>query len=216
MSYSITFKNGSSNHGRVCIFQKQADLPPDVHSVAWFARTAAPKTQVRFTWDLTYCFVWSLTGAMVPGRTIIFPNQPGEITDGVEAGQILQADLATLNQVTLSCADQSCAFVDGKGGPRSGKLGILTDATIPGDRLACGFGMAGRPTFVTQAKPRQAYRYRPRPEYWISFGQYRPGEVLAPDPDSSMIAQVEFPANVFSVTATLQAGNTWDVRPTSP
>jgi hypothetical protein len=56
--------------------------------------------------------------------------------------------------------------------------------------------------------------FTPHPEYWIAFGNFTTGETI----DSSSMtnpAQIVFPPNVYSMTATLNADDTWTIAPTS-
>jgi len=74
--------------------------------------------------------------------------------------------------------------------------------------------MSGSGTFVVQAQPNMNAIFTFHPEYWITFGNFKEGEVL----DITQItnkAQITFPPNIYSMAAILNQDNTWTIKPTS-
>jgi rhizosphere induced protein len=68
--------------------------------------------------------------------------------------------------------------------------------------------MSGNGTRVVPAEPNLAAVFTPHPEYWISFGSFVPGQVI--DTQTMVNSdQVDFPVNVYQMTATLDSGNNW-------
>jgi len=201
--YTVVFKNHSTMVGDVCIYQHEPDMAVhNVMSLAWFSKGAAPTTTISFTWSIDYCFAWDEIGELVPG--VVF-----------EADQIWDADLKTHNQITLTTIHGDIyTFADQTEGKYSGNLYILGDVSVVSNQVAVGIGMSGKPTHVAPAQPNWEWVYTPKPTYWITFGTFEEGEVLDIESISSF-AKIQFPPNVYSMTAVLQPDNTWRVFPTS-
>lgn len=195
--YTVTFINNSGRAGSVCLFQEQPTQ--EVQAVVWLSEYAYPTTQVTFTWSLDYDFVWSETGPLTPGIT-------------TNEGQIWPANLQSTNQVTLTY-NQAFTFANQTQGPNSGSLYINLDATIPMNTASVGIGMAGAATFLVQAAPNLNLIFTPHPRYWIAFGTLNKGTVIGTGSINNP-AEIDFPPNVFSMTATLNADDTWTVAQT--
>lgn len=204
VQYSIVFVNNSTNFANACIYQQDPDLGvPSVQSLAWFTKPAYPTTKLSFSWTLSYYFVWSETGPLGPGAVFM-------------ASQAWPADLSTTNMVTLTKEGGAYTFQGQGPGPTPGRLNIMEDGTIPSNQAAVGIGMSGAATFVVQAQPnwQQVFTPSPQPQYWITFGNFMQGEVM--DDESLMVGtRVEFPVNIYSMTATINPDNTWTVVPTA-
>lgn len=203
--YSVNFINNSSNSGKVFIFQQDPDMQKpdnqgsDIMSLAWFSKTAHPNTKIKFTWSLDYSFVWSETGVLKPG--IMF-----------DASQVEAADLTTNNETTFSYDDGAYEFTDLRSGT-PGSLIITEAGNVPSKMASVGIGMSGSGTFVKQAQPNLTLIFTPHPKYYIAFGNQEQGEVL----DITEINNpglLDFPPNVYSLTATLNVDNTWTIQPT--
>ncbi len=201
VQYTLVFKNNSSNLGDACVYQTAPPSSPNVMSLAWFSKTAYPTTTVKFNWSIDYSFVWSETGLLVPG--VLFT-----------ASQVWAADLTTTNQVTFTKENNAYRFKDQTQGPNAGSLLIKETNTIPLNQASVGIGMSGAGTFVQQAQPNWNLTFTPKPRYWITFGSFIAGEVLDVQSISNP-AEIAFPANVYSMTATLNADNSWTIEPTS-
>lgn len=194
----ITLINNSTMPTALAVLQNPAEH--NNLAVAWLAKYAYPGTQVRFTWDdADLCFVWAGTGQLSPG--II-----------VDASQIVPANLQQNNGITLSYDAQNRTFRlhDPKNGGAPGTLFVQQDATIPMNAVATGIGMAGKASTVVQAMPNMITMFTPRPGYFLCFGNLVQGQLL----DLSSLTQpqpVEFPPNVYALTATLGPDNQWTV-----
>jgi len=169
-------------------------------TVAWLAKYTYPGTQVRFTWDdADLCFVWAGTGQLSPGIV-------------VDASQIVPADPQQNNGIILSYDAQNRTFLlhDPKDSGRPGTLFVQQDTTIPMNAVATGIGMAGKASMVVQAMPNMTPTFTPRPGYFLCFGNLVQGQLL----DLSTLPRlqsVEFPPNVYALTATLGPDNQWTV-----
>jgi hypothetical protein len=194
----ITLINNSTMPTALAVLQSQAGHGNI--AVAWMAKYAYPGTQVRFTWDDTdLCFVWAGTGQLSPG--II-----------VDAAQVVPADLQEGNYVKLSYDAQNRTFhfhAPTEGAP-PGTLAIQQDMTIPANAIATGIGMAGKASMVVQAQPNMNTAFAARPGYQLCFGNLVQSQLL----DLSTLTQpqpVDFPPNVYALTATLGPDNQWTV-----
>jgi rhizosphere induced protein len=200
--FTLIFQNNSSNTWTAAVYQ-QAPGPdvPDAMSLAWFAEEAAPTTQLIFNWTIDYQFVWSEVGTLAPG--VVFT-----------ASQKLGADPGgTNNQVTFT-NEPPFTFTGQSSGP-AGSLTIVQDSTIPFNTASIGIGMNGSSLYALPAQPRVTAQFTPTPNYFITFGtDIMIGQVLDVREVISTSAQIIFPPNVFSMTATLNADNSWTVQPT--
>jgi hypothetical protein len=201
-TYTLNFKNNSSNDGDVCLYQTSPNLDmPNAMSLAWLARSSYPGMGLQIQWQIEYAFVWGETGELVPG--VVFRDS-----------ETLPAGLQGNNQVTLTF-NQSYSFINQTAGPTSGSLYISEDSTVPFNQAAVGISMSGSGTFVVPAQPDMELVFKPTPTYWITFGNYIQGQVLDAGSMASSSAQIEFPPGVYTVTAVLNPDNTWTVSPAS-
>jgi hypothetical protein len=183
--------------GSACVYQQDPNIGvPNVMSLAWFAKAANPNTKLMFQWDITYNFVWSQTGVLIPG--VIF-----------WASETVNADLSQNNKISFSYQNNAFTFKKPPTqGSQIGTIYIEQDGTIPANTASVGVGMSGSGTFAVQAQPNVLATFTPHPEYWITFGNYHQGQVM----DVGTItkaAKIDFPPNVYAMTATLKPDNTW-------
>lgn len=202
-NYQLYFVNNSTMSGNACVYQQDPNRMPNVMSLAWFTKAANPNTTLMFNWDIQYNFVWSQTGMLVPG-VVFF------------ASEKVNADLSQQNKIGFSYQNNAFTFQKPPvQGPQAGTIFIEQDGTIPANTASVGIGMSGAGTFAVQAQPNVLATFTPHPEYWITFGNYQQGEVM----DIGTItqkAQISFPPNVYVMTATLNADNTWKVTQGMP
>jgi hypothetical protein len=203
-THTLFFVNNSSQPAMTaCLYQVLRTPTAGSFPVAWLTKPAAPTTTVKFSWDVTYDFVWSQSGALLPGA-LVSASQTWQISD-----------TATRNQVTLTSGDDDAlTFEDQTAGPAEGILTIVQNGTIPAGAASVGIGMAGAPICLAQAGPNLKTSFKPLSAYWLAFGAFSEGQVLDPSSIPNP-KQIVFPANVHSMTATLGASNTWSVVPTS-
>jgi len=196
--YSVTVVNNSVNTGAICIYQTSPDITePKVMSLAWFSKVAHPKTQVSFDWSIDYSFVWDETGLLIPGVTF-------------DASQSLPTDLSSKNMVTLDYSEGAFVFENQTKGAKNGTMYITCDGNLPLNVASVGIGMSGAGTFVVQAQPNINLNFTPHPTYWVTFGNYTPGQVL----DIGEITnkqKLEFGANIYNLDVVLNRDNTWTV-----
>lgn len=201
--YSVNFVNNSQNAGAACLYQTESSNPPNVFPLAWFAKMAAPTTRIKFQWTVDYSFVWGETGRLVPG--VLF-----------DPAQIVAADPQTSNRITLTRAGGGYyQFVNQQAAPPPGTFLIQQDSNLPANVVSVGLGMSGNAIIAVNAQPNLVSAFTPGPpQYWIAFGNYVRGEVLDPQQVFNA-ARIAFPPNVFSMTAILNADNSWTIQPTA-
>lgn len=201
-TYTLIFQNNSINTWTAAVYQQAPDIGvQNVQSLAWFAQQAAPTTQLVFSWTIDYEFVWSETATLKPG--VVFTASQKWATDPSGGN----------NQVTFSDVPPF-TFTEQTSGPAAGSLYIVQDRTIPLNTASVGIAMGGASAYAVQAEPNITTSFTPTPNYWITFGQYIPGEVIDVQEIASTSAQIAFPPNVFSMTAILSEQNQWTVQPT--
>jgi hypothetical protein len=203
-TYQLTTVNASSDYVDLCVYQTQPDLGvANVMSLAWFAEPAWPTTTVTFEWTIDYSFVWSQTGALVPG--VVF-----------RAAQVWPADPSdtVLDQLLFGFNQGAYTFQNGTAvdTPQLGSLYIKELSTIPLKEASVGIGMSGAGTFAVQAQPNQNLVFTPSPQYWVTAGTYEQGVVLDIEQIGNS-APITFPPGVFAMTAILNPDNTWTVSP---
>jgi rhizosphere induced protein len=196
--YSLNVINNASTNN-FCVFQKAPDnASPNILSLAWFAKQVhGGGAKIKFTWQINYCFVWAETGVLAPGVTF-------------DAGATQNADLSTINKIKFNHAGGAYQFVDQTRGSSEGTLSIASQGDVPMKTASIGVGMSGFGTFAQQAEPNKLFTFTPHPNYWLIAGNFVQGEVMDMGNVTSAV-EIKFPANVYSMTATLNDDNTWMV-----
>lgn len=195
--YQVQIKNNATFTGKFCVYQRQPDVEQmGAMTLAWFSKGAHPNTSVDFKWDVNYNFVWSETGNLERG--VIF-----------DASQTLNADLKMNNKVTFQHDDNGYYFTDQTtDAAHAGELIIAQQNSIPANEAAVGIGMSGFGTFIWKAEPNVPLTIEPKPEYWVTYGQYQQGEVL----DMQEIVyslKLQYPLNKYVAKVELLSDNTW-------
>lgn len=201
--YSLDIRNESTNTFDFCAYQTSPDIGvPDVFSLAWFTKRAHPSTSLTFTWSTDYSFVWDTTGELVPG--VIF-----------KASQVWPADPSKTSENAAGYDYTDGAYTFAKEtGAEPGHLYVMEGTNIPDRHSSVGVGMSGQGTFAVQAQPNLNLVFTPHPRYWIAAGRFFEGEVLDQETITNP-AEIDFPANVYTMLAILHADNTWTVEPST-
>jgi hypothetical protein len=200
-TYSLTVQNNSTQFQDLCVYQKQVDLGvPNALSLAWLTAPAFPGTTVTFTWQLSYSFMWSQTGSLIPGVT--FNAQQVVATD---------PDDLNANQIQFDFRNGAFTFVPGNsaGTAELGSLYIRELPGIPANTALVGIGMSNAGTFAVEAQPNINLVFTPHPEYWITAGTFTQGQVV----DTEQITnEAEVPYDgTFSMKAVLNSANLWTI-----
>ena len=199
VQYRLTFVNNSSDVWTACLYQTDPSGNPDVQSLVWFAKPAAPGTSVGIEWTIDYSFYWGETGPLMPGVN-------------VHHEQLWPANLTTANQVSfLRQPDGAYSFANQTAGPSPGSLSIIQQGSVVPGQASVGISMSGAGVFAFQASPNMNTVFTPHPTYWITAGMYAAGQVLDLN-DVTNPQQIDFPPGVFAMTATLNPDDTWTVR----
>ena len=151
--------------------------------------------RITFEWQIVYNFVWGATGIVMPGVTFI-------------AGGELEADPDGANTTTFS-SNPGPGLSPVTKAPPAGSLVINDADDVPNNTYSVGLGMSGAGTFVVQAGTSLKHQFTPKPSYWIAAGSnVNVGTVLNIQ-TVTQNKEVQFPANVFSRTLTLNQSNQW-------
>jgi hypothetical protein len=198
--YQLTVVNNSQNVTSMTLYQTNPDTSiPNLLSLAWFSQYSYPNTTLTFQWDLSNQLMWAQTGGLFPGVTF-------------DAAQTL--DVTTSpggNSALLTAPNGDPQFRAGGAAP-SGSIGLTMDGTIPLNTVSYALGQSQQPVFAAQAQPNFNVLFTPNPQYWLTFGPYQHGQVLDVETIDNNV-QINFPSGVTSMTATLNADNTWTVQP---
>ncbi|AXK80414.1 hypothetical protein DW352_07730 [Pseudolabrys taiwanensis] len=197
---SLRFRNRSgAQYDFLCFQHGVSPNTPSIATLAWLVRPLASGVDLDFTWTTNCCFVWFEQGAVTPDITF-------------KAQQSAPADPISANLVTLTSSNGAYQFGPTTGGGAAGVLTIDCDGTIPSGTVMIGIGMSGLGTHAVAAEPNFAAVFTVKPEYWISFGSFTPGQTLD---DQALIkaTPLAFPPNVTAMTATLDVANKWILQP---
>jgi hypothetical protein len=200
--YSIRIKNNGTFKGNLAVYQKQPDLEQmGAMSLAWFTKGSNPNTEVKFEWNVDYNFVWSEQGILKPG--VIF-----------RAAQTLDAAVNVNNKVTLNKNEFGYLFSNQTTDSlHAGELIIEESGLIPGGEASVGIAMSGFGTFVWETEPNVDLTIQPKPEYWITYGTYKQGEILNVQQIVNKSLKLNYPINKHTAIVTLKSDNTWgDIR----
>jgi hypothetical protein len=160
-------------------------------------RYTFPTTSVSLEWTLEYGFFWM---------------KPLGVSR-LKVYQFRVADATHSNQITLH-SDRAYRFQDQGPGRAPGKLYIRQDRTVPLRQAWVGVSMAGSGILATPAQPNLELVLKPPFSYWITFGDFRPGELLDMERIKRAV-RVEIPFDRQAVSTVLHADNTLTVEPRS-
>lgn len=164
--YTLKVINNSSQTGNFCIFQEVPDVNKgEVAPLAWLTKEAHPATTQLFDWNQDYSFFWSENTNLQPGTKVI-------------ASQSLDANLKTKNKVDIDYCENTYNFRDISQGKAEDTLYINQSHRTELSEVSVGIGMSGKGTFVVGSQPNMQIMMRPKPTYWIVFGDYTEGEIL--------------------------------------
>ncbi len=200
-TYEIIFTNNSSQYVDACVYQQIPDLQVvGVQAVAWMVAPVYPTSVAGFSWSDTYDFVWRA--------------EEGSESNTIATWQVWPADITSSNQVTLTYAQDAFTFENQTQGPEPDILYLIQDGTVPAGYGYAGIGMSDLPTFAASTEPNITLNFPADIEYYVTFGTYNEGQLLSM-PLSGASVQVTFPANVYSMSVTLNSDNTLSVSDTT-
>ena len=200
VKYSIKCVNNSAASWYFYIYQRmlnQADS--GIYSMAWMASPYKLSVQsyITFTWSADYSFFWFDTGALQPN---VIPF----------AGGIQDAALPLANYTAFDVKNDTPQLAVPTGSDVQDQFSILPGADIPNGVFSTGIGMSGFATFVQQSFINVMQSFGTNASFWVaaSTNQVNVNQVLV-QTDSLNSISFSFPSNIYSLTAVLQANNTW-------
>ena len=205
-SYSLTVMNNSELVKPT--FAVFAKLPqgsaPQTLTTAWLIQQIDSATHYTFTWDITWGFVWSASGA--------------EADYQWTAGGNLAADPNSASQCeAVFDYDGSFLLTPGTGTPNASTLWITDTTNVPRPSKqpsSVGVSLSGSPACVVNAGPNLNQTFTLHPTYYINAGNYVQGQMV----DGNSVAayqELKYAGGVTALTATLNPDNTWNVLPSS-
>jgi hypothetical protein len=197
-TFTINFTNNSGSAGDFCVFQQNPNTPnSDVLTLAWRTQSVAPHAQIPLSWNVEFYFFWAKTGKLAP--CTIF-----------NAGEAIPTSPFENNEITLTKQDGNYKFIKQRKYNQVGTFCIISENTTAVNQASVGIGMSGAGTFAVQAQPNMIFLFSPHPEYWVTFGNFKQGQVLHPSEIAGGV-KVDFPHGIFSMNVVLNADNTWTV-----
>ena len=196
--YNLKLINEGNQPWTFYVYQRKPDVQEaNLFSLAWLVSEYALRVGdfIEMTWTVDYNFVWGQTGTLRPGVTFhsggTKPCNPSE------------------NNMTIFSMDPAPGISPAAAEVPKGSLIIHDDSKVPPGKFSVGIGMSGVGTFVQQAGPSLLHHFTPTPAYYVAAGtNVQVGEVLNIQ-SMTPTAEVKFPTNVYSMTATLGGDNKW-------
>ena len=197
VQYSVQMKNQSNQSWSFVVYQQP---PANAESLAWFASpfNIGVGSEITFSWNLSYQFVWAATGVLQPGINF-------------SALGMKDCDPTGANTTNFTITNNTPGLSDSVFGSASGTLKIVDGRDVPPNKYSVAVAMSQNGVFAVNAGPNLTHVFTPTPTYWVTAMQnVKEGDVM----DINTVTQntqLKFPPNVYSLTATLQADNTWAV-----
>ncbi len=165
--YTLSVDVQSTITGNVCIFQEMPDTNASkILTLAWLSKRAHHGTQLLFDWTLDYNFKWGTKGSL--GRTAHFA-----------ASQTVPANLSTNNQISFNYEDGAYKFSETSQNPSSEvNLYINQGGNVKSNDALVGIGMSGSGSFVVESQPNLKLIFRPKPVYYVIFGDFIQGQIM--------------------------------------
>lgn len=194
--YSVTIQNNSVHSSYFMIFQNDpAQWDPDAMAVAWFSKYSNPNQTVKFSWDVEWGFSWADIGTIQPGIRY-------------EESECYEPKNGR-TKVTLDY-NGAYQFVDKVVGRDPARLYLEQSRNIPiRSSASVGVTMSGKPVYVTQARPNNSLTFSPHPSYFLAYGTYQEGTVIDVSTVNNIL-ELRFPTDVFNLTTTLNADDSWE------
>lgn len=200
-TYTLTMVNQSAEPWIFYVYQTFPEQTNDIFSLAWLASPymIVPKAQITFKWTINYTFLWGQTGVLQPGASFV-------------AGMSIDAD-PSVGDTTQFSVTPGPNLTPAKTGGDLGTLTIYDQSDVPNSQFSVGIGMGDAGTYATQAGTNLKHVFTPTPSYWVAAGVDQKVGTVLDIQTVTQTAPVVYPANVYSLTATLQDDNTWSVKP---
>lgn len=200
-TYTLTMVNQSSQPWIFYVYQTFPEQTSDIFSLAWLASPykIVPKAQITFKWEVNYTFLWGQTGVLEPGVSFV-------------AGMSIDAD-PQAGDTTQFSVTPGPNLTPAQPGGAPGTLTIYDQPDVPNSEFSVGIGMGDAGTFATQAGTNLKHVFTPTPSYWVAAGIDQQVGTVLDIQTVTQTAPVIYPANVYSLTATLQDNNTWTIKP---
>ena len=201
-TYSIKMVNNGNQPWAFFVYQEPPQGAFGAQSLAWLTSPYKINNggdQITFSWDIEYQMVWAQTGQLIPG--VIF-----------SASGVRDAELTGNNLATFAIINQTPTLSQPIRGGQAGSLTINDGPTVPANAFSVGVAMGNKGVYAVNAGPNLQHVFTPNPIYWVcAINNVIEGEVMSVT-SLTQTAKVVFPTNVFSMTATLQGDNTWDIK----
>jgi len=196
--YELIINNDSQTDGYAMIFCEQPDSGGlKLRTYAWQTKFLYSGVQALFKWQIQWGFMWRQTDAAIASQ------------------QVVPADPESTNQIELQydSEHQAFRFSELSQGNERGCISIIADSSVPLNTVEVGLALAGNPTCMTVALPNTVNIFKPRPCYWLVFSETNETGPVDIASLTNAVA-INFQANIYSLTATIQKDGTITVENT--
>lgn len=198
VEYSVRVKNEGSGAWKFVVYQK----PPteDAEILAWLVSSfrIGEGSEVTFSWNPDYQFVWTSTVVFKPGINI-------------RSAGYMECNSDGNNLTNFTVMDDTPAFSEATAGAEKGTLKIIDGEDVPPNTFSVGVAMSKKGIYVENAGPNLTHSFTPTPSYWvIPTDEVNEGDVLDIK-TATQTAELNYPPNVYNLTATLKSDNTWKI-----
>lgn len=203
--------NSSVAQTNFAVFQKKPKVENAqcVYTLAWQCRFAAPGVSVTFLWEPGCNAVWCQPGRRLGIGVICESIQVDTKTTNCTADaisdvsfQVIDMDPGAYNTATLSYDSSNNAFFFGQV-TNNAERNIYTccDGSVPNASVAppsavvgVGIGMDGAGTFLVEAETNKRFVWQvpEKPEYLLTFGDYKRGMILDVDGMAASPLEIAF------------------------
>lgn len=198
LRYSLKIINEGDFKGALAVYQRQHDLEAmGAMPLAWFTQKVFPNMHAEFSWDKEYNFILSKEGELIPG--VVF-KAVESVDTSPEMHNMIEIDKGSDGYVIKK------QVTDHR---RVGKLVIEGRSGIPEMDASIGIAMSGSGTFAWEAEPNVSMEVEPKPEYWITYGDFRQGEVLDTRHITKKSLKIDYPRGKYGAVVVLKKDNTW-------
>lgn len=190
--YELIIKNESLTNGYAMIFCEKPDVSePDLLTYVWQTKFLYSGVQASIKWQIDWGFMWRQVNSVHASQ------------------QIVPANLEANNKIQLAYDSEHKAFhfSEPTNGDHPGTIQISVDSTVPSNAAEVGLALAGNPAYLVKAQPNLNYLFTPKPAYWLVFGETNETGPVDASAYTNAVA-INFPANIYSLTATIQKDGT--------
>lgn len=209
VQYRVSCQNNTQLTASFCIFQilryPDSGLAAQPKSLTWFTKKVHPRTGTQFAWTDEVFFIW---GEYVSPELIFTASR-------------LKTDMIRPRKRSAQFSYQDGAYTlkySSYENPDHSKLQIHTDDTVISNQAVVGIGNCSCMTgcsvgaIVYDAFKNLNYPIRPEVDYYITFGNYKGGQVIDLNSISTPVQKIPFSQDKLSFKVIMRRNNLLAVK----